>query len=46
MIIPNVERLDNEKKKLLNFKRPTLFIDNFLSLIDNIRKSYKPRVKR
>lgn len=41
MIISNVERLDNEKKKLLSFKRSTLFIDNFLSLINNIRKSYR-----
>ena len=46
MIIPGAERSDDEKEKLLSFKTPTLFIDGFLSLIDNVRKSYRSRVKR
>ena len=44
-IILGAERLDDEKKKLLGLKTSTVFIDSFLSLIDNAKKSYRPRVK-
>ena len=38
-IIPGAKRSDKEKEKLLDFKAPTILIDNFPSLIDDAKKA-------
>jgi GTPase SAR1 family protein len=39
VIIPGAERSDEEKEKLLNFKVPTVSIDEFPSLIDKAKEA-------